>query len=71
MNEIELPEDFSDRPLNEQLAYLEHTGTKRAVIQAFVDLVDADVHPGGASSGLRKRQWAKLLVAAREALDDE
>lgn len=67
----DLPESFDQWPREDQLTYLANTRKKRELIDAVIDALGADVDIDGqlASAGLKKDQWAAVLVAVLEAPD--
>lgn len=65
----ELPESFDEWPRTDRVEYLTNTRKKRAIAEAVLSELDVDDVHVRSQSTLKKRDWAKVLLAAIEATD--
>ena len=65
----ELPSSFDEWPREDRVEYLTNTRKKRAIAEAVLsELAVDDVHVRPQTT-LKKRDWAKVLLAAMEPTD--
>lgn len=67
MTKLELPESFDQWPRDDQIEYLTHTGNKEGLIQYAIDTIGADIDIGHRTGGLKKGEWAEIVVALEES----
>lgn len=65
----DLPESFAEWPREDRVEYLTNTRKKRAIAEAVLaELAVDDVHVRPQTT-LKKRDWAKVYLAALEVTD--